>query len=72
VYWPTREKIYVFDQRVLKDSSRRVVPQRATIDLLRPDVPVEQRITGGNLVVGDDTLLIAGRRQLQALPLRHP
>jgi len=72
VYWPTREKIYVFDQRVVKDGSRRVVPQRATIDLLRPDVPVEQRITGGNLVVGDDTLLIAGQTQLQALPLRYP
>jgi outer membrane protein assembly factor BamB len=72
VYWPTREKIYVFDQRVIEEDGRRVAKQRATIDLLRPDVPAEQRVRGGNLVVGDNILLIAGHAQLQALPLRDP
>ena len=72
VYWPTREKIYVFDQRVIEEDGRRVARQRATIDLQRPDVPVEQRVRGGNLVVGDRMLLIAGHAQLQALPLREP
>jgi outer membrane protein assembly factor BamB len=70
LYWPTRDKIFVFDQRLVQEDHRRVAVQRATIELLRPDVPPEQRVTGGNLVAGRGMFLIAGNSGLQAFPLR--
>ena len=54
VYWPTYEKIFVFEQ----SSDRQA---RQPIDLLGLG------ITGGNLVVSNDTLLIAGAETLTAL-----
>ncbi|MCY2986744.1 MAG: PQQ-binding-like beta-propeller repeat protein [Planctomycetota bacterium] len=54
VYWPTRDKIYVFAQ----DGSRQV---RQPIDL----APLG--LTGGNLVLAEDVLLIATANELVAL-----
>ena len=53
VYWPTRDKIYVFAQ----DGSRQV---RQPIDL----APLG--LTGGNLVLAEDVLLIAAANELVA------
>jgi outer membrane protein assembly factor BamB len=53
VYWPTRERIFVFAQ----DGSRQT---RQPIEL----GPLG--VTGGNLVISDETLLIAGATQLVA------
>jgi cellulose synthase operon protein C len=53
VYWPTHDKIYVLAQ----DGSRLL---RQPIDL----APLG--LTGGNLVLAEDVLLIAGARQLTA------
>jgi outer membrane protein assembly factor BamB len=53
VYWPTRDKIYVFAQ----DGQRQV---RQPIDL------APAGLTGGNLVLADDVLLIATATELAA------
>jgi outer membrane protein assembly factor BamB len=53
VLWPTREKIYVFDQKTAR--------QRHVIDL------VPRGITGGNLLVAHGQLLIATTTELIAL-----
>jgi outer membrane protein assembly factor BamB len=53
VYWPTREKIYVFDQATGRP--------RREISLARHDT------TGGNLLIAGGYLLIAGPDQLVAL-----
>ena len=53
VFWPTRGRIYVFDQRTAE-------PKRS-IDLAALGV------VGGNLVVADGRLLIAGPTELVAL-----
>ena len=53
VYWPTRERIYVFDQ----DSGRQV---RQPIELAALGVQ------GGNLVIDDGVLLIATADELVA------
>jgi outer membrane protein assembly factor BamB len=72
VYWPTREEIYVFDQRVYVQDGQRYIVQQPPIQLTRPDVDVRQQVTGGNLVVGGDTLLIATAEKLIAYQLRKP
>ena len=53
IYWPTRDRIYIFDQ----DGMRQ---RRQPIDL----APLGA--TGGNLVIADDVLLIAGADRLVA------
>ncbi len=53
VFWPTREKIYVFDQQTAE--------LKKAIDL----APLGAR--GGNLLVADGRLLIANRNELIAL-----
>jgi outer membrane protein assembly factor BamB len=53
VLWPTREKIYVFDQATGKQ--RKVIPL------------VPRGATGGNLLVAPGRLLIAGSEELVAL-----
>jgi outer membrane protein assembly factor BamB len=53
VYWPTRDQIYVFDQRGPQQT-------RQPIDL----APLG--LTGGNLVIARDVLLIAAASQLSA------
>ena len=57
VYWPTRETLYVFDQQI--------TPGRP-VSLARDPIPlVEGReATGGNLIVADGVLLIAGPDKL--------
>jgi outer membrane protein assembly factor BamB len=72
IYWPTREKIYIFDQQVVIENGRRGVLQKPAIQLLRPDVDRDLQVTGGNLVVGGGMLLVAGGEQLQAFSLRKP
>lgn len=71
VYWPTREKVYVFDQGV--DLKQGIGPlEKPPIQLLRPDLPPDQQTAGGNLVVGNGMLLVAGETELSAFPLREP
>jgi len=53
VYWPTREDVYVFD--------RSTAEPRKAISL------AARGLTGGNLLVADGHLLIAGGNQLTAL-----
>ena len=53
VYWPTRDRIYVFDQRGPQQT-------RQPIEL----APLG--LTGGNLVISRDVLLIAAADQLSA------
>lgn len=53
VYWPTRDKIYVFTQEGLRQT-------RAPIDL------GVLGLTGGNLVLAGDVLLVAAANQLTA------
>jgi outer membrane protein assembly factor BamB len=56
VFWPTRTKILVFDQATGK--RRREIPLTT---------PVTPELTGGNLMVADDYLLIATGDRLVAL-----
>ena len=60
VYWPTREKIYIFDQQTAQP--------KKVIDL----APLGA--SGGNLLVADDRLLIANDSELVALgrPAKMP
>ena len=53
VLWPTRDKVYRFDQRTAQ--SKKVIE-------LAP-----LGVSGGNLLVADGKLLIANRRELVAL-----
>jgi hypothetical protein len=57
VYWPTRDRIYVFDQHSM-------LPARQPIDL----APIG--MTGGNLVIVDGVLLIASADKLAAFGFR--
>lgn len=59
VYWPTRDRIYVFDQHGPRQS-------RQPIDL----APLG--VTGGNLVIAQDVLLIAGADRLWAFDAFGP
>jgi outer membrane protein assembly factor BamB len=52
VLWPTREKIYVFDQKTAR--------QKGVFDL------VPRGATGGNLLVAGGQLLVAGTKELTA------
>jgi outer membrane protein assembly factor BamB len=58
VYFPTRDKIYVFDQVTAKPKG---------------EIPLgPQGLTGGNLLVVDGRLVIAGNQELVALGARPP
>ncbi|MEX0819897.1 MAG: PQQ-binding-like beta-propeller repeat protein [Pirellulaceae bacterium] len=58
VYWPTRESILVFDQRIGRELLGRSPEIIRTIDL------VSRGVTGGNLVLADGSLLIANQDRL--------
>lgn len=60
VYWPTRSAIYVFDQQTVKTDQGWQPRLVRRIDLR------SRGATGGNLVLQDDVLLIAGANQLFA------
>jgi outer membrane protein assembly factor BamB len=60
VYWPTRESIFVFDQRIIKTESGWNPVLLRDIDL------VSRRVAGGNLVMVDGILLIASGDHLYA------
>ncbi|NIL97371.1 MAG: PQQ-binding-like beta-propeller repeat protein [Planctomycetales bacterium] len=55
IYWPTREKILVFDQRIARDQGARYFQKTAEFELAAEHI----QAGGGNLVIGGDTLLIA-------------
>lgn len=59
VYWPTRDRIYVFDQRGAQQT-------RQPIEL------VPMGLTGGNLVIARDTLLVAAADRLSAFDALGP
>lgn len=61
LYWPTRNAILVFDQRSLPRGGpwQPVIERRVALE--------ELGATGGNLVLANDTLLIAGADRLFAL-----
>lgn len=58
VYFPTRDKIYVFDQATARP--------KGEISL------ASQGLTGGNLLVADGRLVIAGNKELVALGVQTP
>jgi hypothetical protein len=58
VYWPTRESIFVFDQRIRQQSQGRTPQVIQKIEL------ASQGVTAGNLVLTDDSLLIAAQNRL--------
>ena len=66
VYWPTREKILVFDQRIGRMAGRRMLIKNDEFDLSVPPI----QAAGGNLVVGNDTLLIAGADAVYAFHVK--
>jgi hypothetical protein len=59
VYWPTRDRLYVFHQRHMRLT-------RQPVDLAC------MGLTGGNLVVSRGVLLIAGANQLAAFNAHGP
>ncbi len=59
LYWPTQERIFVFDAKITVAGAKTI---RQPIDLTR------RGVTGGNLVIADNTLLISTTDQLVALP----
>ncbi len=66
IYWPTHEKILVFDQRIRRQGTIRSAQQVGEFVLAAP--PINAR--GGNLVVNGDTLLIAAADTLYGF--HHP
>jgi len=60
VYWPTRDSIFVFDQRITKTETGWHAVLVREIDL------VSRRAAGGNLVMVDGVLLIASGDHLYA------
>ena len=61
VWWPTREAIYVFEARPAKTDF-------GWQPKLVREIPLTSLgVTGGNLVMADDVLLIAGSDKLVAL-----
>jgi hypothetical protein len=66
VYWPTRERILVFEQLTQADGVFHVPVAREPIDL------VGRKARGGNLLVAGDRFIIAGARELQVFPLLQP
>ncbi|MEC8338952.1 MAG: PQQ-binding-like beta-propeller repeat protein [Planctomycetota bacterium] len=69
VYWPTRDAVFVFDQRLVDNGDRSYPLQRGIIPLKRPDLPDGNQAESGNLVAGGGFCLIAGKNRLQAFPL---
>jgi outer membrane protein assembly factor BamB len=73
IYWPTREEIFVFDQRVYLEGGRRDIALKQRIRLTQDqlDEPGQDRppVTGGNLVVADRKLLVATADHLFAFDL---
>ncbi len=69
VYWPTRDNIYVFDQKLVENNQQFYPVQRGIINLKRPDLPASQQAESGNMVAGSGFCLIAGKDRLQAFPL---
>jgi hypothetical protein len=63
IYWPTRERILVFEQLTEAEGVFHIPVEREPIDL------VSRETRGGNLLVAGNRLLIAGARKLQAFPL---
>jgi hypothetical protein len=61
VYWPTRERIYVFQQRLDRSAGGPEVMPAGEIDL------ADRNLESGNLVISDGVLLIASPKHLQAL-----
>ena len=59
LYWPTHERIFVFDAKITVAGAKTI---RQPIDLTR------RGVTGGNLVIADNTLLISTADQIVALP----
>jgi outer membrane protein assembly factor BamB len=59
IYWPTRDRIHVFDQRGPR-------PVRQPIDLATVG------ITGGNLATSDDVLIVAGSDRMTAFRVHGP
>jgi len=66
IYWPTREKIVVFDQRIGRENGARYFQKSAEFELSVPNI----NAAGGNLVVSGDTLLIAGADTLYGFHLQ--
>jgi hypothetical protein len=67
VLWPTRERIFVFEQRTWR---REGEDGRTTWEPVMARQPIELGVaglSGGNLVLADDVLLIAGPEKLYAL-----
>ncbi|HUS38415.1 MAG TPA: hypothetical protein VMX74_03145 [Pirellulales bacterium] len=67
IYWPTREKILVLDQRIDRRGDRKSFSKNAEFNLSAPNV----NASGGNLIVGGTTLLIAGTDMLYGFRLDH-
>jgi hypothetical protein len=63
VYWPTRERILVFEQLTTADGVFHLPVAKEPIDL------AARGARGGNLLLVGDRLLIAGSRSLQVFPL---
>jgi len=64
VYWPTRERIFVFRQEI--GSDHLPTPARQPIEL------AARGITGGNLLIADGLLLVAGPRKIWAFDEKGP
>ncbi|MDA1051048.1 MAG: PQQ-binding-like beta-propeller repeat protein [Planctomycetota bacterium] len=58
VYWPTRESIFVFDQRIRRELRGRTPEAVRRIDL------ISHGVTGGNLVLANRALIIAAQDRL--------
>lgn len=73
IFWPTREKIYVFDQQVYPQRQPPRIVMEPPIELDQGD-PQNGRppITAGNLVVAKGKLLIATHNKLYAFDLVSP
>jgi outer membrane protein assembly factor BamB len=65
VYWPTRESILVFDQRIHQELRGR------TPDVIRKIDLASHGVTAGNLVLTDDFLLIAAHDRLIVFALHE-
>jgi outer membrane protein assembly factor BamB len=73
IYWPTRERIYVFDQSINRKQPRPWIVPRPPIDLDPGDLQNNRPpITAGNLVVAKGKLLIATHDTLYAFDLLSP
>jgi hypothetical protein len=73
IYWPTREEIFVFDQRVYLEGGRSDISLKKRIPLTQEQLGEPGHsgplLTGGNLVVADRKLLITTADYLFAFDL---